>query len=59
MADLRDIAKKWQRNGKKTGFRANENQNKKKSYILNAALSFNRLHMGHLRNYSIGDVIAV
>ncbi|MBL0226450.1 MAG: leucine--tRNA ligase [Geobacteraceae bacterium] len=54
-----DIENKWQTfwDGSKT-FRALENSEKQKYYLLEMfPYPSGRIHMGHVRNYSIGDVI--
>lgn len=55
----KDIEQKWQMNweNEKT-FKAYENGDKQKYYLLEMfPYPSGRIHMGHVRNYSIGDVI--
>ena len=59
--NFQKIEKKWQNSWEKTKcFKAEENFKKKKFYVLEMypypSASF--LHMGHVRNYTIGDVFA-
>ncbi|VVB82879.1 Leucine--tRNA ligase [uncultured archaeon] len=59
--DFAKIEKKWQDKWEKTKcFKADENSRKKKYYVLEMypypSASF--LHVGHVRNYAIGDVYA-
>jgi len=59
--DFRKIEAKWQKKWEKSKvFQVKENSKKKKYYVLEMypypSASF--LHMGHVRNYAIGDVYA-
>jgi leucyl-tRNA synthetase len=59
--NFKAIAAKWQRKWEeKKAFKAVENPKKKKYYVLEMYPypSASYLHMGHVRNYTIGDVYA-
>ncbi len=60
MIDFNQIAKKWQNKWEEKGiFKVKEDLKKKKFYCLEMyPYPSERLHMGHLRNYSIGDALA-
>ncbi len=56
----RDIENKWQRYWEENDlFRVSEDPERKKFYLLEMfPYPSGRIHMGHVRNYSIGDVMA-
>lgn len=58
--DFKSIEKKWQKKWEKDKtYKVHEDYSKKKYYCLEMfPYPSGRLHMGHVRNYSIGDVIA-
>jgi leucyl-tRNA synthetase len=60
MPEFNEIAKKWQKKWEeKSIFKVKEDAGKKKFYCLEMyPYPSATLHMGHLRNYSIGDCIA-
>ncbi|MBI1936285.1 class I tRNA ligase family protein, partial [Candidatus Woesearchaeota archaeon] len=60
MIDFKKIAEKWQERWEKAKiFKVDEKSDKKKFFVLEMfPYPSNRLHMGHLRNYSIGDCYA-
>ncbi len=60
MANFNEIAKKWQKKWEeKQIFKVKEDFKRKKFYCLEMyPYTSERLHMGHLRNYSIGDALA-
>ena len=58
--DHKKIEKKWQEYwGKNANFKTEEDTSKEKYYVLEMFLyPSGNIHMGHVRNYSIGDVVA-
>ncbi len=58
--NFEEIEEKWQKHWEeKDSFKANPKTDKKKYYCLEMfPYPSGRIHMGHVRNYSIGDVIA-
>ena len=61
MADFKSIEKKWQKRWEESGiFKVKEDPKKKKFYCLEMFPypSGSGLHMGHVRNYAMGDCIA-
>jgi len=58
--DFKAIEKKWQQRWQdKQPYKVSEDPDKEKYYVLEMfPYPSGRIHMGHVRNYSIGDVIA-
>ncbi|MBP1723956.1 MAG: leuS, partial [Deltaproteobacteria bacterium] len=58
--DPQEIEKKWQQTWEERGlFHTGEDAGREKYYVLEMfPYPSGKIHMGHVRNYSIGDVVA-
>ena len=53
------IEKKWQDIWSNNNtFQTTKNKDKKKYYVLDVSYPSGKIHMGHVRNYALGDVVA-